>query len=283
MGHISRKLASRLDGDKRTLPYLRDEIAKVQSRTDWVPDPVHSVYVCAQNLTSVFAESVSAAPELKPYCDAAAGAEDEYMPSGPPMSPLTGSYFTTWVFFDLRFGQDLETIGTVLLDVSEQLRLSSQMFTVIRQFQQTRMGIYEQCGGSASRCRLRELITEDEFPCVVPAGYPGREGELWYVRLCPPVAGYDYHVVFTTPYVLQGTSRADWVAYLERSLNKLTGSDRRARLSHLLKYGQHHNGWNEFVFQAYAGYESGAVFLAGLPDVPRSLPHADTTGKRRCG
>ena len=31
-------------------------------------------------------------------------AEDIYMPSGPPMSPLTKSYFLYWGFFDLCLG-----------------------------------------------------------------------------------------------------------------------------------------------------------------------------------
>ena len=283
MGHISRKLAGRLDGDRRAQQRLREEIAKIQDRSDWVPDPVHAAYVCAQNLTSTFAEGVSPLPEFKPYHEAAANAEEEYMPSGPPLSPLTASYFTTWAFFDLRFGRDLETIGSILLDVSQHLKLSLLNFTVARQLQQSRMGIYELCDASNSMFRLRELITDDEFTCVVPAGYPGRQGQLWYVRLCPPIPEYDYHVVFTTPYVLQGASKADWIAYLERSLDRLTGADPRAKLFHLLKYGRHTNGWNEYIFQAYCGHESGAVFLAGLPDVPKSLPHADTTGKRLCG
>lgn len=31
-------------------------------------------------------------------------AEDTYMPSGPPKSPLTGSYFFCWVVFDAAVG-----------------------------------------------------------------------------------------------------------------------------------------------------------------------------------
>ena len=283
MGYISKRLATRLNGDKRALQRLRSEIGKIHARTDWVPDPVHSAYVCAQNITSLFAEGVSPLPELKPYYEAAGTAEEEYMPQGPPFSPLTASYFTPWAFFDLRFGRDLETIGTILLDVSEQVGLSPASFAAVRQFQQSRMGLYEYCGISQGRHCLRELITGDEFACVVPAGYPGQPGQLWYVRLCPPIQGYDYHVVFNTPYVMVRTSKADWTAYLERAINGLAGDDTRTKLFRLLKFGRHTNGWNEFVFQAYMGHQSDAIFLAGLPDVPDSLPHGDMTGKRRCG
>ena len=35
------------------------------------------------------------------------------MPSYPPISPVTTSYFTMWAFFDVLFGQSHETIGYI--------------------------------------------------------------------------------------------------------------------------------------------------------------------------
>ena len=90
-------------------------------------------------------------PELEPFYDVVAAAEDEYMPGGPPMSPLTGSYFTTWAFFDFRFGDGLETIGTCLLDVSDRLGLNPGLVEAIRLFQESRMGIYEHVGTQGGR------------------------------------------------------------------------------------------------------------------------------------
>jgi hypothetical protein len=40
------------------------------------------------------------------------------MPSYPPVSPLTSSYFTIWAFFDVLFGQSRETIGTCMLTIA---------------------------------------------------------------------------------------------------------------------------------------------------------------------
>ena len=81
------------------------------------------------------------------------------------------------------------------------------------------MGIYE-CGGIADRhCRLRELVTVKEFQSYVSSGYQGKPGELWYVRLCPPLLGLvEYHAAVTTPYILIGTTKADWTAYLNKNL-----------------------------------------------------------------
>ena len=136
------------------------------------------------------------------------------------------------------------------------------------------MGVYEHVGSKGGRTLLKELITGDEFECHVASGYAGRKEELWFVRLCPPIEPVEYHVVKTTPYVLMGFGKADWTAYLSKSLIGLTGPERRRRLHELLKYGREPNQWPEFVFRSYHHHQFDAIFLTGLPDVPGSLPHA---------
>ena len=106
------------------------------------------------------------------------------------------------------------------------------------------------------------------------SGYASGKGELWFVRLCPPIEPVDYHVARTTPYVLTGFGKADWTAYLSKSLIGLTAPEKRGRLHEFLKYGREPDTWNEFVFQAYHHHRPDVVFLTGLPDVPGSLPHA---------
>jgi hypothetical protein len=287
LGQISDGLIKRLGKNRKLADELRRETGSTQAALDALKhgaitrlfqgdalDPLHSLYVAVQNVTSVFAERVSRFPEFKPYRQSAAQADDEYMPGGPPMSPLTGSYFTTWAFFDLRFGPDDETIGTCLLDVAGPLGLRPEVVDAVLLTSETRMGVYEHVGIKGGRRLLRELITDDEFECDVPTGYPGKADELWFVRLCPPVGTADYRVVFTTPYILMGFGKADWTAYLSKSLIGLTAPEKRRRLGELLKYGREPSFWNEFVFQAYHHHRPDAIFLTGLPDEPGSLPHA---------
>jgi len=52
------------------------------------------------------------------------------------------------------------------------------------------------------------------------------------------------------------------------------GPNDRTRLHNLLKRGLEPNDWNEFVFQAYHHHQHDAIFLAGIPDLKGSLPHA---------
>src|SRR5690242_4388118 len=113
MAGIGQKLASRLRKAGRQLGELRRQAAldfarvpkdvqAVQASVRSGHDPLHAAYVAAQNFTSFFAERVSQPPEFGPYGEVVGPAQDEYLPAGPPMSPLTPSYFTTWAFFDVR-------------------------------------------------------------------------------------------------------------------------------------------------------------------------------------
>ena len=71
-------------------------------------DPCHGLYIYGQNQLSVLIEQIVELPQLEKLADAYAEAEEIYMPSGPPMSPLTRSYFSSWGAFDLRTRPALE-------------------------------------------------------------------------------------------------------------------------------------------------------------------------------
>ena len=45
-----------------------------------------------------------------------------------------------------------------------------------------------------------------------------------------------------------------------------------------MKYGPTRGYWNDYVFEAYVNYQSDAIYLAGLPDIPdipESRPHSE--------
>lgn len=282
MGKVSKKLAQRFRKGPRQrvpldVPQLAGVLPDIEELLESGYDPLHAVYVQTQNLTSIFAESVSGFKELSEYTKIAGDAEDEYMPGGPPMSPLTTSYFTTWAFFDLRFGPDQETIGSCLLDLADVLGFGELQVESIRNYQESRMGIYEHSGRRNSRIRLTELVTGKEFVCQPTSGYQGNKGELWYVRLGSPVSSLedlaDYHVTLTTPYVLMNANKNDWTAYLRKNLSAT--ADTPEALNDFLKYGPTHRHWHEFVLLSYHHAQYDAIYLTGLPDVKGSLPHAD--------
>lgn len=280
MGETSKRLHNKLT--KKAAP-LKLPTGKMRGRADmpsieaWIRegmDPVHAAYAFVQHITSAFAEGVSQLPEMKAYARIVGAAEEEYMPSGPPMSPLTASFFTSWAFYDLRF-DGTDTLASCLIEANDVVCMNPDQLDALRKLADSRMGVYEQVGTDGPHVRLRELVTGDDYPCHVASGYRGRSGELWYVRLLPPLLPdlARYHIAFTTPYVLMA-GKADWTRFLQRSLMPPTSGDAREALHRFLKYGAGPNDWNEFVFQAYHHHQPDAIFLAGIPDRKATLPHA---------
>ena len=105
-------------------------------------DPCHAPYDVAQNVASLMAESISGMREAKGFVGTAGGAEDEYLPRGPPMSPLTVSYFTMWALFDVRFGSSRETMDSCILRVAPEFDCPSWLIGAVERMQRSRMGFY---------------------------------------------------------------------------------------------------------------------------------------------
>jgi hypothetical protein len=213
---------------------------------------------------------------MRTYANEVGSAEEEYMPSGPPMSPLTTSYFTCWAFYDHRIGKTTDTLADCLIEANDTICMNQHQLSALRLMTQSRMGIYEHRRTEGSYVRLRELVTDREFVCHSTSGYKGKKGELWYVRLLPPLEPElaTYQIVFSTPYVLTGQSKDDWIAYLKRSMVGIKASSEPDALHKLLKFGTSTNHWNEFVFLAYHHHQADAIFLTGISDLRATLPHA---------
>lgn len=248
-------------------------------------DPLHALYVYSQNHLSVLIEQISELPVLAKLADMYAAASEEYMPSGPPMSPLTASYFTCWGAFDLcSFGARKETFCSIATDFCNYINADNGQIEVFEEMQNSRMGIYEHEGVSGKYINFRELITNRKIRAISSSGYMGQAGEVWFARILPPLFNlFDYSVVFTTPYILGklGSDRSfiplvenDWLNYFERNLSKMSLKNVEESYQDLMKYGLSKNYWNEYIFLSYRNHRDDMIFLEGFPDIPSSMPHA---------
>ncbi len=239
-------------------------------------DPVHAAYIFVHHITSVFSENVSRLPEMRTYAQEVGSAEEEYMPSGPPMSPLTTSFFSCWAFLDHRIGKTTDTLAGCLIEANDSICMNPDQLEALRRMSQSRMGIYEHKGMEDNHVRLRELITDKEFVCHSGLGYRGKKGELWFVLLLPPLVPElaTYHIVFTTPYVLIGATKKDWIDFIRRNIVDMKSSSEAEAVDQLMKCGLSKNYWNEFVLLAYHHHQADAIFLSGIPDLKATLPHA---------
>ncbi len=304
MGPISKKIIAGLKKAKNqkiidfkefkdAKAYAQDLDKTVVSEDDLSKvDPLHAVYIYAQNKVSVFVEQLADLPALSKLTNILDQAEDMYSPSFPPMSPLTLSYFTCWGLFDLCVGTKKESFGTVILDLLKNLKADPGLIKTIECLQDSRMGIFVHKGHSDRYAILEELVTGEEVNVIVPAGYQGRKDEIWYARVIPEPfqnLNYGYSLVFTTPYILmemQGNrgslaNRDAWEAFFDRNLKATGKKDKIKAYEAFMKYGKNKYFWNEYIFEGYANYQEDMIMLAGFPDIPLSMPHSKESQKKR--
>jgi hypothetical protein len=255
-------------------------------------DPLHAVYVYGQNKMSVFVEQLAELPVMSELAEVYTMAEQEYMPSGPPISPLTQSYFTCWGFFDLCVGTMRESFGSIAIEVCKSLDVDQGLIRVFTKMQASRMGFYVHEGFSGQHVMLREFLTGKRIKAIVASGYKGDQGEIWFARIMPEPfeeLPLGYSVVFTTPYVIgevrgklfyQVSDQIGWLAFFERTLKNTGEKNDTAAYEELMKYGLSRHYWNEYIFEAYVNDIQGAILLTGFPDIPLSRPHSrESSGK----
>jgi len=258
---------------------LMAEVKSIESLVAGGSHPLHAAYTRAQNYLSIFSELASALQEFKDFTAVVSDAEEAYMPGWPPMSPVSVSCFTSWALLDLPVAATGETICSCAVETGRAFGMSVDFASTLETMGRSATGIYQHLGWRDGLVGLRDILDDQVYRCIVPSGYRGTEGELWYVRLMTPLTeAVMPGVAFTSPYVLRGTTDADWLAFFERQERKLpplgSAVEMALRRKALFKRGPDPNYWNEYVFLAYyKASNGGAIELYGIPDHPRTLPH----------
>jgi hypothetical protein len=236
--------------------------------------PAHAIYAHVQNQMSVMAEQLLQLPEMQILAKIIGEAQEEYMPSWPPMSPISTSYFWCWSSFDATANAHRETLGSVTLQIAAEFGVHPKMLTLMQIFNDSRMGVYRVEGHRDARVQLLDLVTNQQCLSVCESSFSGNAGELWFTRVLPPPLGHAEHVVFTSPYVLISPDATCWTQYFDRIAAKDSSRSRIEALERHFKWGTSRRYWPEFVFEGYVNHQPGAIFLKGLPDVPESRPHS---------
>lgn len=255
-------------------------IPEVSELLDSGYQPAHAVYVHTLNLVSLFAEQAVTLPPLHKAHDFLKRTEDLYWPGYPPKSPVTKSYFNHWVFFDVHFGADRETIGSCFVSLAGLLSLHPLQREAARNLCRSRMGVYQVTGKDSGDFRLREFVTNHEIDAVIPSGFDAPSGTLIYVRLAPPLDNSaNRWTALTTPYLLLD-SQEDWLEYFKRHEIMPGTVGAEARMSRHMKSGPSRTHWSEFVFYGYVNHRPDTILLAGFPDRTETQPCHDEFDRR---
>jgi len=304
MGPISKKIVAGLKKTKNQRIINFQELKEAKTRADNLEqtiisekdlskhDPLHAVYIYSQNKVSVLVEQLSVFSALSKLTNILDQAGETYMPSFPPQSPITQSYFTCWGFFDVVVGIKKESFGSIIIDVLKNTKSDPDLIKMVDCMQHSRMGIFIHKGHMERFVLLEELITGEEHKVVVPSGYAGKTGEIWFARVMHepfPELNCGYSVVFTTPYILidldgeigSFAKREDWEEFFDRNLKASSGKDRIEAYKTFMKYGKNKHYWNEYIMDGYVNYQSDMILLAGFPDIPLSMPHSRESLRER--
>jgi hypothetical protein len=207
-------------------------------------DPAHGLYMYIQNQMSVMAEQLLELDEMRIFAKLLSEADHEYVPSWPPMSPISTSYFWCWSNLDLAANAHRETVGSVIVRVGSQYGMHPNTLALMKTFNDSRMGLYRVDGHTEGGVELMDLVSGRRCAAICESGYRGVPGELWFTRvLPPPIAGCSEHVVFTSPYILIAPDEAGWAQYLDRIAAGDPKRPRSAVLERHFKWGPSRRYW----------------------------------------
>ncbi len=231
-------------------------------------------YAAALNVASEFASQALDILELIPFNNKLADVQEEYMPSYPPMSPVTSAFFAAWMVLDAQDPLTGKTLGELFAHYLEARSGPDLLQRALSALNDSHCAFYEVRGVDSGEVRLWDIAGRREFQCWNSSGYAGRKGEVWFVRVLPPLLETgERSVTMNTPYVFVEGGRRPWEDFFERCPRSRTGSN--AGLRDYLKFGQFLGYWLEFVVQAYVNHTGNAIFVMGFPDRPDSMPHSE--------
>ena len=237
-------------------------------------DPSFHAYAAAVNVANEFAGQVLGFPDSIPFNNQLAELQEEYMPSYPPVSPLTSAFFAGWVVLDARDDSTGMTLGELFVHYLQHLGTFDYVQKAMVSLNNSFCSFYEVTHVDAQGLKLWDIAGKQEVQGWCSSGYPGRKGEIWYVRVLPPfVEGLTRSVTMSTPYVFRDSSRSTWEDFFQRYLASEFATVHPMR--DYLKNGKSLGYWLEFVSQAFANYTGNMILVMGVPDDPASLPHSD--------
>lgn len=243
-----------------------DSIHSVDELVDQGISPSLALYVNVQNLTSVLLEGIIELPPAKSMYTFFSKQENLYDPGFPPHSPITISYYNLWLQFDAAFGEDLETIGTCILDMADILKIEGIHKTALKNLCDSRLSIYEITKKDSDLYSLREYVTNKVFDVKFDVHFSGQAGDVVYTRIMPDLFGDGTFTAFGVPYQLLGYSENEWLNYLKRHGIESGTENFEQRFYKHMKYGKDRNYWVEFTFWGYLQHRPDVIYLMGLPD-----------------
>ncbi len=226
--------------------------------------------------------------------------EEEYMPGGPPQSPVYDSFAMQFVLGSVPQGIGNETPHSVLARLLLRDPSRARLQRMARSLADARFELYRVKSAAGYQAELEPARGGSAFSVWLTGPFL-RAGDFGLMR----VLTFDNEsYIADSPYLLKA-SEEDWLEHLARVVaqqqaptdahvsqkaSKLSSKEQARRrqkdkaratrnepeevIKRYLQFGLSERYWLDYVMDAYAGERRGIVFLAGVPDRPDLLPHS---------
>jgi hypothetical protein len=226
--------------------------------------------------------------------------DEEYMPGGPPQSPVYDSFAMQFVLGCVPQGIGNETPFTVLARLLLRDPSRARLQAMAQCLADARFELYRVKSASGNDAELEPVRGGGAFSVRLTGPFL-RQGDFGLMRV---LRFDDTLFIGESPYLLQA-SEDDWREHLERvvaqqqghsaapaprNASKLSSKEQARRrqkdkarasrsepeevIKRYLQFGLSDRYWLDYVMDAYAGERNGIVFLAGVPDRPELLPNS---------
>ncbi len=264
---------------------LRDTLLTVSKQlyvTNDLDDPYEEyidlqyvIYLSAHNLLSFVIEMMSGGiAAFGEHEQVGIDATETYMPSWPSMSPVSRSFFNTWLSFDLRLGVDQESYTSCVVELEKRLDIDSNFCHLFDLMDKSRLGVYKVLNKIGNKAILEEIFTKRQYLYFNPNLHALARNELCLLRLFPPInETFNYHVAIESPYVLV-SGEDEWQDFFARNIRGEIGTPAsEVNYEKFMKSGLNHCYWLEYVMQGYIRHTDLVIYLKGVPDIAASRPH----------
>lgn len=227
--------------------------------------------------------------------------EEQYMPGGPPQSPVYDSFAMQFVLGCVPQGIGNETPYSVLARLLLRDPTRARLQGMAQCLADARLELYRVKAASANDAELEPVRGGAAFSARLTGPFL-RKGDFGLMRV---LRFDDKLFIADSPYLLKA-SEEDWREHLTRvvarqqqgrtaapatrNASKLSSKEQARRrqkdkakaarhepeevIQRYLQFGLSDRYWFDFVMDAYAGERNGIVFLAGVPDRPELLPQS---------
>jgi hypothetical protein len=198
-------------------------------------------------------------PELRQHQMFLMGAMMEYGIGESEQLDL-GLFFNFWSYFDAQIGNSGETLATLVREtaMNDENELGLDILNVGIE---SRMGLYVHEGHNEHGIKLRELVTGQEATIVNVGPYQGEQGQVWFIRILPPLENPILHTLVTMPYIFEAGNRPA-VEQFVQAISK----GKAENYAQFMKYGPSPSFWLDYLHSADRNIDSqGVVFLSAPP------------------